>query len=234
MASFAPLFKPEPDPELEPKPVSAPAPDITAPTLPRQAFFSGSLYGVLVGNGLTLIAATVQHWPALPIMLIYWGQSVAIGIGNVIRMLMLKEFSTDGFTSGGRPVPTTRAGQVSTARFFAFHYGFFHLGYALFLFRGELGRLSNETSWLVAGNVAMFAVPHIWHVITVGNRGYRVKPNLGSLMFYPYLRIIPMHIAIILGSAFKPGLLPLFIVLKTGADLGMHEVERRMLRGIET
>jgi hypothetical protein len=25
-------------------------------------------------------------------------------------------------------------------------------------------------------------------------------------------------------------MLPLFMVLKTGADLGMHEVERRMLR----
>jgi hypothetical protein len=212
---------------VEPERESARSPE--APPAPRAPFFSGPLFGILIGNAVTLVAATVQHWPALSIMLVYWGQSVALGIANVIRMLMLEDFSTDGFTSGGHRVPATRAGQVSTARFFAFHYGFFHLGYALFLFGGKLGRIERESAMMIAANIAMFAGSHIWHVVAAGGSGYRRKPNLGTLMFYPYLRIIPMHIAIILGSAFPPVMLPLFMALKTAADLGMHEVECRML-----
>ena len=217
----------EPDDDEPPSAPGAPPPLVAEP------FFTGPGIGILVGNAATLVGAVVQHWPALSIMAVYWGQSVAIGVATVIRMLMLKEFTTDGFTSGGRPVPTTRAGQVSTATFFAFHYGFFHLGYAVFLFHGRLGQLSSGTAAMVAANIAWFAGTHIWHVVAPGGNDYRGKPNLGTLMFYPYLRIIPMHLAIILGAAFPLGMLPLFIVLKTGADFGMHEVERRMLRSSE-
>ena len=221
MSSFALAPEPERQPERQPGP---PAP------LPREPFLSGPVAGILMGNAVTLLGAVFQHWPALPIMLIYWGQSVAIGVATLIRMMRLKEFSTDGFTSGGRPVPATRAGQVSTATFFAFHYGCFHLGYALFLFRGGSIHPLEGMGAMVAGNIALFAGSHIWHAMAQSGDGYRGKPNLGTLMFYPYLRIVPMHLAIIVGSALPLGALPVFILLKTGADLGMHVVERRMLQ----
>lgn len=199
--------------------------------LPREhPLLGGAAQGILFSNAVTLAGALFQHWPALPVLAVYWGQSVAIGVLNVIRMLTLKEFSTDGFRSGGRPVPPTRAGQVSTAKFFAFHYGVFHLVYALFLFKGaRMGHLDGWTPWIVAANVAMFAAAHAWPLVTSGGQDYRGKPNLGVLMFYPYLRILPMHLAIILGSVFSSAL-PLFIVLKTGADLGMHAIEHRLFR----
>ncbi|MGH7741403.1 MAG: DUF6498-containing protein [Candidatus Eiseniibacteriota bacterium] len=193
-------------------------------------YWSGPMAGILFGNAVTLAGALFQHWPAYPVMVVYWGQSVAIGIANVIRMLALKDFSTSGFTSGRRPVPETPAGKRMVARFFAFHYGFFHAAYALVLFAGHRGALDRRTALAVGGNLALFAGSHIWHAIAAGGRDLRGKPNLGTLMFYPYLRVLPMHLAIILGSAFPSGALPLFIVLKTGADLGLHEVERRIFR----
>jgi hypothetical protein len=49
-------------------------------------------------------------------------------------------------------------------------------------------------------------------------------------MFYPYLRIIPMHFTIIFGSMLPQGMLPLFVLLKTGADAGMHLVEHWLFR----
>ena len=81
-------------------------------------------------------------------------------------------------------------------------------------------------------NVAMFAAAHAWPLVTSGGQDYRGKPNLGVLMFYPYLRILPMHLTILLGSMFSSAL-PLFIVLKTGADLGMHAIEQRIFRNAE-
>lgn len=204
------------------------------PTFEREhPLFGGGAQAILFGNAVTLAGAVFQHWPALPVLAVYWGQSVAIGVINVIRMLSLKDFSTEGFRSGNRPVPANRQGQISTARFFAFHYGFFHLVYGVFLFgTGELGHLSGWMPLTIGINVAIFAAAHAWPLVTSGGQDYRGKPNLGVLMFYPYLRILPMHLAIILGAMFS-GALPLFVVLKTGADLGMHAIEHRLFRSAE-
>lgn len=208
-----------------------------ATTFPRtfqppvaRGLIDGPLSGILLGNAVTLAAAVSQHWSPLPVMLIYWGQSVAIGVANVVRMMLLKDFTTQGLTSGGRPVPETAAGKRMIATFFAFHYGMFHFVYLLFLFHGPLGRLDPHTAEMVVGNVALFAGSHLWHVISVHGDDYRGRPNLGTLMFYPYLRILPMHLAIILGSALPGGALPLFIALKTASDFGMHAVERHVFR----
>ena len=56
------------------------------------------------------------------------------------------------------------------------------------------------------------------------------KPNLGTLMFYPYLRIIPMHLTIVMGGAVFEGALLLFMVLKTLADCAMHMLEHHLFR----
>ena len=221
-------------PDASPATAGAEPRAVSTLELPREhPLLGGAAQGIVFSNAVTLAGVLFQHWPALPVLAIYWGQSVAIGALNVVRILTLKEFSTDGFRSGNRPVPPTRASQVSTATFFAFHYGMFHLVYALFLFgSGRLGRLEGWMPWMMAGNVAMFAATHAWPLVASGGQDYRGKPNLGVLMFYPYVRILPMHLAIILGSVFA-GALPLFIVLKTGADLGMHAIEHRLFRSAD-
>jgi hypothetical protein len=53
-------------------------------------------------------------------------------------------------------------------------------------------------------------------------------------MFYPYVRIIPMHIMIVLGSRFLGDntlALVMFLLLKTAADVAMHIIEHAMARG---
>ena len=58
----------------------------------------------------------------------------------------------------------------------------------------------------------------------------RGKPNLGTLMFTPYLRVVPMHLAILVGAALQGGiaLLVFFTVLKTASDLALDAIDRRM------
>jgi hypothetical protein len=56
------------------------------------------------------------------------------------------------------------------------------------------------------------------------------KQNIGSLMVYPYIRIIPMHLTIIFGPVFPNAALPFFLMLKTFADCTMHIVEHNVLR----
>jgi hypothetical protein len=58
----------------------------------------------------------------------------------------------------------------------------------------------------------------------------RNNPNIGTLMFLPYARIIPMHLTIVLALPLGGGALWFFVLLKTAADVIMHKVEHRLLQ----
>jgi hypothetical protein len=203
--------------------------------LPDSWLRDSSLHGILLSNAITLTAAVTQHWSATPLLWIYWAQSVLIGVLNVIRMLRLKEFSTDGFTSGGRQPPPTRATKIQTATFFAMHYGFFHLVYGVFLMGGMPGgRVTTRDLPGIAVAVVAFALAHSYSMLCNHDEDFRQRrPNIGTLMFYPYLRILPMHLTIIFGSMLPMGALPLFVLLKSAADGGMHLVEHALFRSAE-
>ena len=103
----------------------------------RMRFNDPSLWGVIIGNLVSIYFAFSQGWALSQIMWIYWGQSVIIGVMNVIRMLALKDFTTKGMSQNGEPVPETQAAKNGMAAFFAFHYGFFHFVYAVFLWEKQ-------------------------------------------------------------------------------------------------
>ncbi len=192
----------------------------------------GSLWMLVLANVLTLVVALWQAWDPLSLMLLYWAQSVIIGISNVFRILALDRFSTTGFTINDQAVDPTPATKVQTAVFFSLHYGLFHAVYAVFLLAANDAAASLD-GWFGLCVVA-FVVNHAWshrYNLALDRRG---TPNIGTLMFTPYLRIVPMHLTLIfagfaLDSVF--GLL-LFGVLKTAADCGMHLVEHQQLRKV--
>lgn len=207
-------------------------------TLARPAIAGDvSLWSVVAGNALTMGLALTQKWPLTEIMWVYWWQSVIIGATNFVRMWNLKEFSTQGFSSNGKRVPETPAGARSTALFFAAHYGLFHFVYMVFLFvmPSVLDEGARQSTPLDAALVAMaalgFAASHVFSLRYNASRDFRQKrPNLGALMLYPYLRIIPMHMTIIIGGVVGGVAIWLFMMLKTAADAGMHIVEHRIFQ----
>ena len=190
---------------------------------------SPSTLGLLLANLATLAAALVFDWPAGWLLWPYWIQSVVIGFYARKRMLSLYRFSTDGFTSNDQPVPENAEGKRSTANFFTLHYGFFHLCYFFFLCaehplhaRWDLIVLAACAWSFVLSQRQTYAVQH--------DADLRGVPNLGALMFTPYLRVIPMHLSIIIGTALGGGvgLMLLFTALKTLSDIGMDAVDRRL------
>ncbi|HEV7716935.1 MAG TPA: DUF6498-containing protein [Steroidobacteraceae bacterium] len=190
---------------------------------------------LIVSNAITVVAALVLHWPIETLMWPYWIQSVIIGWYSRRRMLALHQFSTEGFTSNGQPVPETPRALRSTANFFAIHYGFFHLGYLVFLWQ-HIDKLS-RWDWLAfAGLSVSFVMSHGASFRQNLAADVRGRPNLGALLFLPYLRILPMHLTLIFGRAIGgdgAGALLLFGVLKTLADVGMHYADHKMLqRGV--
>ena len=187
---------------------------------------------LLLSNLLTIGLAIYQQWDVFVLMWVYWGQSVIIGYFSFRRIMDLNKFSTAGFLINDQPVKPTPETQRQTALFFALHYGIFHLVY--------LGFLSADTK-VVGGFplfnvlvcIGVFYLNHWFSYCYNREQEQDRVPNIGSIMFFPYIRIIPMHLMIIFGATFlggSSGALIFFLLLKTAADVAMHITEHTMAR----
>jgi hypothetical protein len=199
---------------------------LTATTrIRRFLWHDPSALSLIVSNLATIVIALVQGWELSVLMRIYWAQSIIIGLANFVRILHLGEFSTRGMRINGRAVKATRQIKIQTAFFFLAHYGAFHLFY-LFVLIGSV-RMPPYSSAPVMLCVALFLVNHAYSLIVNLRADLARRPNIGKVMFFPYARIIPLHLTIIFGSFLITGAagLVFFLMLKTAADLIMHGVE---------
>jgi hypothetical protein len=192
----------------------------------RQIRFDSSTVSLIVTNLVTIAFAIAQKWDLREIMWVYWSQSVIIGFFNVLRILNLKQFRADGMKINDKPVTATPAAQRLVAGFFALHYGFFHFVYMIFLI--ARGFPSSGSLPAIGLCIAAFFVNHAFSYWHNREQDELRKPHLGLIMIFPYARIIPMHLTIIIGSAFgETSVLQVifFLVLKTVADVIMHMIE---------
>lgn len=185
-----------------------------------------SLWLLLLSNLLTIFLAVKDGWGLSNIIWIYWLQSVIIGLFNFLKILELKQFSTEGFKINGQPVQPTRETKILTAAFFLFHFGLFHLVYLIFILAGAYVDFGGQSDKVDLGNIALgagvFFISHLFSYFYHRSREDQVH-NIGSLMMKPYARIIPMHLTLI--GTFLGMTLILFFVLKTFADCLMHIAE---------
>jgi hypothetical protein len=200
------------------------SPEDTAPGLTGDA----SIWALLAANGVTLFVAVTQGWHLMDLMSVYWLQSVAIGGSYFMRIMSLEKFSTKNFRINDRSVEPTPKTKRQTAFFFLMHYGIFHGVYLVFIVTDSDGGFE-LTPGLVVCAIA-FAIDHMYSYRYNRELDRQGTPNIGTMMFTPYLRIIPMHIAIVIGAvAMSSAGVLLFGVLKTFADVAMHYVEHRVL-----
>lgn len=180
-----------------------------------------SVWTLLTVNIVTIIVAIIQQWSFGTVIWIYWAQSVIIGVFTFLRMISLKNFSTEGVTMNEKPVPETTSGKLSSAFFFLLHYGAFHFAYMLFIADHPIQDI--EIFLVIVG---LFLANHLFSSIYNRKRDENNKPNIGDIMTAPYTRIIPIHLTIMLtggmGNLFP---LTVFMVLKLMMDIGAHVVK---------
>lgn len=197
----------------------------------RNPFRDLSVWILLLSNIATIYFTVTENWGLGTVLWVYWFQSVIIGIFNFIRILQLKEFSSEGVYINKHAVEPTQGTKHYIAFFFLFHYGFFHLVYFFAILGGKFAAPvgndggGNGIKYILA-MALLFFINHLFSYLYNRPRDTK-KQNIGTLMFYPYARIIPMHLVLV----FAPGgALFYFLLLKTGADIIMHLVEHYVLR----
>lgn len=187
----------------------------------------GSVWALIATNVFVLVIAIASGWRLIDMMLVFWIQSVIIGISYVARIASLDRFSTENFYINDKPVDPTPETKRFTAGFFAVHYGFFHLGYAIFLLSGEYG--DPQLNWDLIVCAVAFAVNHAYSYRYHRDVDESGTPNIGTMMFTPYARIVPMHLTIVFGVTATSGGVLFFGVLKSIADVVMHQVEHKII-----
>lgn len=174
-----------------------------------------SLLFLLAGNLFCIWYFQSHPEGFVNVVWIYWFQSVIIGLFNFLFLLTVKNYDATDFKMDNKPVTAENKG--CTAWFFLVHYGFFHLGYAIFLLV-MFGVKLLDSKLLLIGVVAFF-LESILQFIRQKQMESRLAFKIGTLFFLPYLRIIPMHLMILLPAflGWKPNML--FLVLKMAADI---------------
>jgi hypothetical protein len=189
--------------------------------------FDKSSIFLILANIFTIVVALLQRWNLSDVIWIYWSQNIIIGFYNWKRILCLRQFSTENFTINNQPVSPTKATQRKVAIFFALHYGFFHFVYFIFLF-ADTTSLSEIFNLGAGICIIVFIVNHRFSFLHNLEKDTNRKPDIGTIMLFPYARIIPMHLIIIIGGFFiyhTALILVLFLILKTAADFIMHAIE---------
>ena len=169
-----------------------------------------------------LFGVALLGWTISSVLILYWLESVIIGILNVPKILAAKGFVL---------------GNIFNAAFFTVHFGAFCAGHGVFV--AEIFDAKDEMlSLLTGGPLAIaggsFFISHFVSMMVnfFGKKEYATRTSQEQ-MFLPYGRVVVMHIVILVGGfmAQKFGapiiVLFLLIFLKTFFDLIAHNAEHK-------
>ncbi|MBU4502414.1 MAG: hypothetical protein KKA79_07495 [Nanoarchaeota archaeon] len=230
------------------------------PSFVKRIFADPSSWSLILANIVTLVWAIKESRPLASLMLVYWVQSVILGFFQFIKILSLEKVPIKNISFSGETLESTRKTRtlltkissfkkapdviqktkILIALIFAFHYGSFHLYYLSFLNKTVSTQLI-----LVTGGT--FFINHLFSYLYNKEADEKQEKSIRQIMVYPYVRILPMHLTIILGSIFNiffggivaiifgPALvhsipLVIFTTLKTAVDVAMHTSEHSSAR----
>ena len=210
---------------------------------------------LILANLIPLAGVLLFEWDVLEILLLYWTESVVIGLINVLRMASCQ---TDNILAGlgqyttGKKIPpelqrnmppgALRAIKFFIIPFFVLHYGGFCYGHLMAVTgffstagfqggaRASLAQVWQWDFWIA---VAAIGASHLFSFFNnyIGKNEYQ-HTSVFLLMQRPYGRIVAMHIAIVFGAGLVMWLgspLPILIILivaKTTMDMKLHQKER--------
>ena len=190
--------------------------------MPFQLTFSAA--ALILANAVPIFGVLFLGWDAASILVLYWLESIVIGLLNIFKIL----------TAGG----LNKVGaNLFLAAFFTVHYGLFSFGHGMFLaqtfgaqsiiegLRGGGPLLWTAISFVISHLISM--------LVNYYGKGEYLSAQAKDVMKLPYSRVLVMHITIIIGGFLVQKMdEPLFavimlIVIKTAIDWKAHLKEHR-------
>jgi hypothetical protein len=204
------------------------------PTQPRarSIFLDPSLWLLIASNVIAMVVALKEGWNVSTLMWVYLLQSLIIGFFNFVRIMKLQHFSTEGLLVNGKPVEPTTFIKWQVAFTFLFTYTFFHVVFAFLIYQLHpvFGTPNVEEFRWIVGTVLLFFASHFFSSLYNHPREEGVQ-KIGTIMAYPYFRILPMHLTFFIAAS-GIAALPVFLVVRAIADVLMHVVMHEKFRNV--
>ena len=195
--------------------------------------YDSTVFSLIISNLLVIIWAAIAKWSLSFILWVYWTQSVLIGLFWFLKILAFKNLYRKSTTSSDNIVRMGVIERIAGGLFFLIHYGGFHLVYIAFL-RFQFGTCPVKPLVIFGG---IFFINQLFSFFANIEKEKGQRANFREFMSFPYARIVPMHLTIILGAGLRESglgdefVLLLFLVLKTAADVIMHIKQKKGFTG---
>lgn len=193
-----------------------------------------SAWVLVAANLVPLAGVLFWGWDAFALIALFWMENVVVGVFFVARMLCADPRD-----------PALWAAKLFMVPFFGFHYGMFTAIHGVFVFDMLGGKrydvqglwvlepaaraAADYGLWLpVAVLVASHFFSFAWNYLV---RGEFRRAKMSELMTKPYVRVVVLHVAIILGGIGAMALgsplwaLLVLLAMKIGLDLKAHVKE---------
>ena len=217
-----------------------------------------STQSLIAVNLINILMAIIFNWNIYDVMLVYWFQSVSIGIFTFYKLYSYPIEKINQEMEGGKAlevndlaVTNPIAAKIFIAGFFALHYGFFHLVYIIFIvgFAFSEGFPLDLIGGLV-GALLFFANHFYSYIINRdednnltdtdnGNTQSSTALSIADIFSKPYTRIIPIHLTIMAGGVISHiitggpfqniFILIFFMSLKTFMDVIAHKKKHKQI-----
>lgn len=207
------------------------------------------LIALLAANAIPLGGVVFLGWDVFSIVLLYWAENIIIGFYNVLKLAFVKvDHSRD------------HLGKLFFIPFFCVHFGGFTAAHGLFIlliFKKGSGEFMSGNPWpcfLVFIQMLVSVIKQVYAIIPAEMKyallglfishgisfvynyffkGEYERETIKSLMGMPYVRVVVLHVAVLVGGFLSMALgepaaiLLVLVVLKTVLDVNFHMREHR-------
>ena len=217
-----------------------------------------STQSLIAVNLFNILMAIIFKWNIYDVILVYWFQSVSIGIFTFYRLYSYPLEQIERLINDDKAlevndlaVTNPRMAKIIVALFFAIHYGLFHLVYIMFIvgFANSEGFPLDLFGGLIGA--LLFFANHLYSYlfykdedkniteIESGNTQRSTGISIDDIFSKPYTRIFPIHLTIMAGAAISHFItagtfqsifiLLIFMGLKTFMDVIAHKNKHKQI-----
>ena len=220
-----------------------------------------STQSLIAVNLFNILMAIIFKWNIFDVMIVYWFQSISIGIFTFYRLYnypleqIEREMSDDkALEVNDLAVTNPRMAKLFIAGFFAMHYGLFHLVYIIFIvgFAYSEGFPLDLLGGLIGA--LLFFVNHLYSYLFFKDKDENIREtesgytkrftgiSIADIFSKPYTRIFPIHLTIMAGAAISHFItevpfqsifiLLIFMGLKTIMDVIAHKNKHKQIQNV--